>query len=79
MFVYSHIKIHKSLRGEKGRNRLCTAPTSGGRLAGLKKPKCARSSPREVDTFTWFPLFSLKSTTEKRIGGAITTPQLWVK
>ena len=37
-----------------------------------KKPKWARSSPREVDTFTWFLLFLLKSTTEKRIGGAIT-------
>ena len=71
--------IQGTFLGGEGTNRLCTAPVEGGLTGRPKMPECARSSLGEVDTFTWFPLFSLKSTTEKRIGGAITTSQLWVK
>ena len=66
----THIIIHKGGKRDEQVVYRSSRRRSTGRP---KKPKWARSSPREVDTFTWFLLFLLKSTTEKRIGGAITT------
>ena len=73
--IFQNTVVLGGRRDEQVVYRSCSRRSTGR----PKKPKCARSSPREVDTFTWFHLFSLKSTTEKRIGGAITTAQLWVK
>ena len=60
LLVYMRLCIHIKKYTWRGRRdqqvvyRSCTKSSTGR----LKIPKCARSSPREVETFMWFPPFS---------------------